>query len=113
MYLISARLSVAKSNFLRLSLLFSALSDYLAHIFLTNIVSFVAVAISFLHEALVAIGALEWSLASVHAEMVMSIAQLLEGVAAGKAHEDLVWTATALVLDEHLGQAFGVGWSDV
>ena len=65
------------------------------------------VAISFLHEALPAVHALEWPLASVHAEVVMSIAELLEGVTAREAHESLVRSATSFILQENLGEAFG------
>ena len=67
------------------------------------------VAISFLNEALPAVLALERSLAPVHAEVVMSIAELLEGVATREAHESLVRSAASFILQENFGEAFSSG----
>ena len=67
-----------------------------------------AIAISFLDESLLTMLALEWPLTSVHAEMVVGIAELLEGVATCEAHESLVRTATSFILEEHLGETFSL-----
>ena len=70
------------------------------HILLTDTLSFVPVSITFLHKSLVACLACVQSFTSMHANVILSIANLLECVTTGEAHESLIGSATLRILDE-------------
>jgi len=63
-----------------------------------------AIPVAFLYEALPTMLALVRSFTPVHAEVVVSIAELLEGVATCEAHESLVRSPASFVLKEDLGE---------
>lgn len=61
-----------------------------------------AVPVTFLSEALIAILAHERSQTTMHANVVHDIAEFCEGISTSDAHQKLIWAARIFVLCEQL-----------
>ena len=74
-------------------------------IFHTDSFLLVAITVTLLCKALIAVLAQEGSEATVHSNVVHDVAELGEGVTTGGADQELIWATGVLVLLEHLDVA--------